>query len=44
MDIRKIVTFVEEIHSEYGARANPPVHLREGLDLEDAHALSAPGA
>jgi hypothetical protein len=23
MDIRKIVTFVEEIHSEYGARANP---------------------
>jgi hypothetical protein len=25
MDIRKIVTFVEEIHSEYGAPANPPL-------------------
>jgi hypothetical protein len=25
MDIRKTVTFVEEINSEYGARANPPL-------------------
>lgn len=25
MDIRKIVTFVEEIHREYGAPANPPL-------------------
>jgi hypothetical protein len=25
MDVRKILTLVEEIHSEYGARANPPL-------------------
>ena len=25
MDIRKTVTHVEEINSEYGARANPPL-------------------
>jgi hypothetical protein len=25
MDIRKTVTFVEEINSEYGAPANPPL-------------------
>ena len=25
MDIRKTVTLLEEINSEYGARANPPL-------------------
>jgi hypothetical protein len=25
MDVRKTVTFIEEINSEYGARANPPL-------------------